>query len=415
MSKFKLFYLPLLALFLLLPNYSKADTSDSVSGGKVIFEGDVNGSNQSSGVQQGESEQTIEAGDLSSDTQDSTKENIKKNIKRDKREAALDDITMFKPDQAQNLYNINVLVLRINVKRDKVGRVLGLLPEGQEQPTTFINNRNNPDYFLNLAMGGGRDTEYANVALYETHKALLKSFVQKVPKDQDAIILMYVNGSNLKTHFDREMQLEKTIYSQFVTDFLYRNKRKLIIEKRYIDDIPEDEIFLVISRFEGNTPPNVYNSSKGNILQWLARYKELERQNVQSANSARADLENSLNSTTSTKSSSFLSTPVKREIQEENNFMSINENALFQRTRDVKARPNPNGDNGGPRRVAPRPEVQNNAVSEADIQADESAQLNQENQAIEAQTTVEENAAAGAANTTQNTGNTAESIPSEVP
>ncbi|MDR2008235.1 MAG: hypothetical protein LBQ34_04610 [Alphaproteobacteria bacterium] len=386
MFKSKLFYIPLLAVFLLLPNYLKS--ADRVSGGQVIFDDIAGAPNTGQVPLPGQRVGAAGEEGISADAQvNNTKEEIKQNLKRNKREAILDATTMFKPDTEQNLYGINMLVLKINVKRDKTGRVLGLLPEGQEQPTTFINLRNSPEHFLDLATNDVQRTDYSNADLYSSHKELLRSFVSRVPKDQDAIIIMYVNGSNLKTMFDREMKLEKTIYAQAVTDFLYRNKRRLIIERRYVDDIPENEIFMIISRFEGNIPVNVFNASKGNILQWLARYKELERQNVLAANNSRTDLENSLNSTTSTKSPAFLQTTAEREVRRDDTIMRVDESNLFQNTRNVQARPNPNGENGGPRRVAPRPveEPAQDGVSEADIQADENAQLNQENAASEAE------------------------------
>ncbi|MDR0484025.1 MAG: hypothetical protein LBH40_01935, partial [Alphaproteobacteria bacterium] len=351
MFKFRLFYLlPVFAIFLLVPHHLKA--ADNVSGGNVVFGDEASNRNNPAGAETPQEGEIVDF-PTSGAQVDATREKMKVNLKKAKRSDRLDATTMFTPDKAQNLYGINLLVIKINVKRDKSGRVIGLLAEDEKQPTSFINQRNNPEHFLNLASNNFRDREYTNSSLYKSHQTLLRDFVNRVPRDQDAIVLMYTNGSTLKNLTEREMQLEKTIYAQYVTNFLYRNKKRLIIERRYVDEIPENEIFLIISRFEGNIPPNIYNSSKGNILQWLARYKELERQNIINANNARNSLEASINSTTNTKNPAFLSTSVQREVKQSDPIMRVDENTLFTTTRNVEPRPNPNGPNGGPRRVAP--------------------------------------------------------------
>ncbi len=284
---------------------------------------------------------------------DSAEKSIKSNLKKVDREKYLDKNSVFKIDQEQSIYGINLLVLQINVKRDKAGKIIGFLPENETQPVTYIDEKNNPDYYLNLDRSSYRERSYEKAELYESHKKLLRSFVKRVPREQDAIIIMYVNGSNLKNYSNREMQLEKMVYAQFVTNFLYRNKRKLIIEKRYVEEIPENEIFMIISKYEGNVPQNIYNVSKGNILQWLFKYKELEKEQVKGANSSRSNLENTLKSTTAPKNPELLLTPLERNVVKEQNNIKMNEKDLYKiNTRKVTPR-DVTPENTAPRRTVP--------------------------------------------------------------
>lgn len=377
MFKFK-FCLPLVLFALFLLVLTPLHSADRLSGGTVLFD-DVstdkeNKSNELSVSTVIEDKKTEDAYKKDKSEIDSIKTDIKENFKKIDREQYLDEHTMFKADEEQSFYGINLLVLKINVKRDKSGKVIGLLPEGETQPVTYTDEKNNPDYYLNIERSNYRDRNYSKTQLYNSHKTLLKSFVQRIPREKDAVIIMYMSGSSLKTYSDKEMQLEKTIYAQFVTDFLYRNKRKLTIERRYLDDIPENEIFMIISKYEGKSSPNIYNAPKGNIVQWLARYKELERQQIADANTSRANLEQTLNSTTSVKDSEFLLSPIDRKVEQEKYNIKMSEEDLHKiNTRKISAR-ELTTDNTGPRRVLP---------PEEEIATDTNSQLDDKNKVLQ--------------------------------
>lgn len=370
--KFYPFLLLILTTFLMVPILHSA--SDNLSGGgNILFddeiplnskEKEVDSDNKLQKNKDGRVIKKVEPYTVNNEQElldtekeisqiEAARKEIKLNLKNLKREAYLDENSSFKLDKEETFYGINVLVLKINTKRDKSGRVLGLLPEHETQETAYIDKKNNPEYYLELDRNNYKERPYMTAELYESHKTLLRSFVKKIPKDQDAIIIMYLNGSNIKDYSDGQMKLEKMVYAQFVTNFLYRNKKKLVIERRYMENIPENEIFMVISRYEGSITPNIYNSSKGNILQWLARYKELEREQIMSMNKSRLDLENSLKTTSDDKNKNFLLAPVNREISTDSYDIKIDEDNLYKsKKRKVKPRDKATPEDEAPRRVA---------------------------------------------------------------
>ncbi len=270
------------------------------------------------------------------------------------KEELLDQRTIFKPNQELDFYGVNLLVLRMELLRDAKGRLIGLSNNEPQGSTTHIKKTDNPDYFLSIEKNHERTRMYTNYELPKSQKDLLKSFLKKVPKNKDALVLMYLSGSNLKTYSAKEMIFERTVFAQYITSYLYRNKKKLRIERRYVDNLPEDEILLIISHYEGNLPINVYNASKGNIIQWLSKYKDLEKKNIAEANKSKSNLEGMISTTGELKGNDLYLSPVERPVEDEGLGLKSNKDV------DSLTRRPPREDESdalGPRRVKVKPQV----------------------------------------------------------
>ena len=110
-------------------------------------------------------------------------------------------------------------------------------------------------------------------------------------KGNKYVVIMYVNGTNLKSWGKAKKIMEKTVYSQYVSTFIYLNTQNVRLEKRYITNIPEDEIFLTIAKYNGDVGNNVYNSEKGSVIKWLETYKILEIKRVEESKRRKKELD----------------------------------------------------------------------------------------------------------------------------
>ncbi|MFL1781041.1 hypothetical protein ABSA28_00757 [Candidatus Hepatincolaceae symbiont of Richtersius coronifer] len=129
------------------------------------------------------------------------------------------------------------------------------------------------------------------IKLNDHHLNLLNQFLAKSEVNKQTLIVMYVNRSPLKRWSDDQMKIERVIYSQYVIDYFYLNKPNVRIEKRYMEDIPEDEIFLSIFNYEGEIPANIYNAEKTSSLDWLTKYRALEEQRLADEATRKRNLE----------------------------------------------------------------------------------------------------------------------------
>lgn len=209
----------------------------------------------------------------------------------------LESSDQFGIDQLIDYYGLDLLILKVNVQRDLQGHALYIRDENTEEQFKFVDYTQDPDYFLSLEKNRIKTREIRDSKLYEYHKALLSQLVDKVPDDKQSIVLIYVRGNDLYSGVTDSLKLERSIYTQYVIDYLLKTKQKIKIEKRYVSYIPEDEIFMLIAEYQGNIKPNLYNSDDGDIIQWLARYKNLEKQRLKLAKQNKKDFETFLSNT----------------------------------------------------------------------------------------------------------------------
>lgn len=153
-------------------------------------------------------------------------------------------------------------------------------------------------YIENLQVKYQRKS-YVNVKLSQDHKTILQKLLSKTDKNSNKLALMFVNGYKLKTYEQQTISVEKTVYAQYITDYLYNLDSKIRVEKRYVTDMPDDEIFIIIVGFEGRVPYNVYNAPKLDSIQWLSRYVDYEYKKNQETRKENADLEQVIENTAS--------------------------------------------------------------------------------------------------------------------
>ncbi|XWO13698.1 hypothetical protein HPDP_00397 [Candidatus Hepatincola sp. Pdp] len=214
-------------------------------------------------------------------------------------------IADFPVNQIATYYKVPFTVLKIekdtkgNAKEDKEFDI-----SKTEDEKAFLIHTITPEelekdpekYIENLQVKYQRKS-YVNVKLSQEHKAILQNLLSKTDKNSNKLALMFVNGYKLKNYEQQTISVEKTVYAQYITDYLYNLDSKIRVEKRYVTDMPEDEIFIIIVGFDGRVPYNIYNSPKLDSIQWLSRYVDYEYKKNQEIRKGKAELEQVIENT----------------------------------------------------------------------------------------------------------------------
>ncbi|UQY80311.1 hypothetical protein HAV_00502 [Candidatus Hepatincola sp. Av] len=214
-------------------------------------------------------------------------------------------IADFPVNQIATYYKVPFTVLKIekdtkgNAKEDKEFDI-----SKTEDEKAFLIHTITPEelekdpekYIENLQVKYQRKS-YVNVKLSQEHKTILQNLLSKTDKNSNKLALMFVNGYKLKNYEQQTISVEKTVYAQYITDYLYNLDSKIRVEKRYVTDMPEDEIFIIIVGFDGRVPYNIYNSPKLDSIQWLSRYVDYEYKKNQEIRKGNAELEQVIENT----------------------------------------------------------------------------------------------------------------------
>lgn len=174
----------------------------------------------------------------------------------------------------------------------------------------------------------------------EEHQDLLKDFLQNASDtNQKYIILMYVNGSSIRNWSGSKNNIDITMYSQYIATYVEQNTKNIRLEKRYIEDVPEDEIVMIMTKYEGDIPTTIYNAPKGNTLRWLEQYRELEAKRAEEEKIRRRELDQLI----STAGRIGLDVPSNQQDNNNVNSKTVNNRANGNNSSNAAARTNNSG------------------------------------------------------------------------
>ncbi len=198
----------------------------------------------------------------------------------------IDLFTEFKANMVIDYYGLPILILRLPKVEVKI-------EEDFNKDRKVKKESENPDDYLSYKIDFKTPSDKVPT-LTDTHKALIKELLSKMTPGNKYVVIMYVNGTNLKSWGKAKKTIEKTVYSQYVSTFVYLNTQNVRLEKRYITNIPEDEIFLTVAKYNGDVGSNVYTADKGSVIKWLETYKILEINRAEESKRRKKELDNIL-------------------------------------------------------------------------------------------------------------------------
>ncbi len=209
-----------------------------------------------------------------------------------------DDKKQIEQEHLADLIKIDKLKKDIEkLDKDKVALNIYITNQKREndKQKEYVHNYNLVDSYFNenLQMDYTR-RNLKDIYLSDPHIELLKNFTSNLNPDKKYIAIINILGTTLPKWFDDNMRIERTIYTQYVYDYFLKNFKNIRVEKRYVDTVPQDQIFIILSSYDGDIPENVYNADKGNILEWLTNYQKLEKEQQDEANLRRQELDNEL-------------------------------------------------------------------------------------------------------------------------
>lgn len=133
------------------------------------------------------------------------------------------------------------------------------------------------------------------VKLQEKHISLLNQLVAVGAKNEKSVVLIYMSGIKLNNESnDADLNYKKSVYTQYISNYLYGKLPQLLIEKRFVNEIPEDEVMILLYKYDGDVPANIYNVKNTNSLEWLEQFKKLEKQRSEDAIKRNREIEKAL-------------------------------------------------------------------------------------------------------------------------
>ncbi len=133
------------------------------------------------------------------------------------------------------------------------------------------------------------------VKLEEKHITLLNQLVVVGAKNEKSVVLIYMSGVKLNNEDNNtDLMYKKSVYTQYISNYLYGKLPQVLIEKRFVNEIPEDEVMILLYKYDGDVPSNIYNVKSTNSLEWLEQFKKLEKQRSEDAIKRNIEIEKAL-------------------------------------------------------------------------------------------------------------------------
>ncbi len=152
-----------------------------------------------------------------------------------------------------------------------------------------------------------------DIFLIQEHKTLLDSFINTTKGSNKVLILMYSRSTPVKNYHKDIFKVNRAKYQQAVLIYLYSKLKNVRIEQRFLDNLPDDEIFLTAFNYEGSFSNNVYSVPKASGLDWLQAFLNYQAELLGVSNINKTELEKSLLKTSEpankTKTQNKLQTP----------------------------------------------------------------------------------------------------------
>jgi hypothetical protein len=155
-----------------------------------------------------------------------------------------------------------------------------------------LNEVNTADDYLSVRKADKKDVR--DVFLTQDHKNLLDSFINTTKGSNKVLILMYARAINFKSSTKDDFMINRIKYQQSVLTYLYTKLKNVRIEQRFLEDLPDDEIFLTAFNYEGSFANNVYSVPKASGLEWLQALLNYQLELVGAANKNKIELEETL-------------------------------------------------------------------------------------------------------------------------
>ena len=209
----------------------------------------------------------------------------------------INNSSTFKVNTSFNYYGNNVAIIKLDSYPEiRIKNKEALLQKQETNDNEKIKASSSfleAEKYLNFDVKVN-DESYKLVKLTQEHTKLLDTLLASAKKNDSSIVFIYLNGTKVSQWNDSNLKIEKTIYSQYIIDYIYNNLKNVVVEKKYMEGIPADEIFILVYKYEGGIPLNYFNSKKFKSTEWLVKYRELEDKRLEEENKRASEIEKSL-------------------------------------------------------------------------------------------------------------------------